>query len=109
MDARDQLVLVERLGQIVVGAVAEAFDLVLDARHAGEDEDRRLDLGDAQRPQHFIAGHVRQVQIEKDYVVIVEFSEIDSLFAKVGDVDVEILGLKHQFDALRGRAVVLDQ
>ena len=49
MDARDQFVLVERLGQIIVGAVAEPFDLVLDAGHAGEDQDRRLDLGDAQR------------------------------------------------------------
>src|SRR3569832_1113261 len=47
VDARDQLVLVERLGHVVVGAEAEALDLVLNAGEAGEDQDRRLDLRDA--------------------------------------------------------------
>src|SRR5215471_19708137 len=41
VDARHQLVLVEWLGHVVVGAEAEALDLVLDAGEAGEDEDRR--------------------------------------------------------------------
>ena len=45
VDAGDQLVLVERLGHVVVGAEAEAFDLVLDAGEAGEDQDRRLNFG----------------------------------------------------------------
>jgi hypothetical protein len=49
MDAGDQLVLVERLGHVVVGAEAEAANLVFDAGHAGKDQDRRLDLGKAQR------------------------------------------------------------
>ena len=109
MDAGDQFVLVERLGQIVVGAVAEAFDLVLDARHAGQDQDRRLDLGDAQGAQHFIARHVGQVEIQKDDVVVVELAEIDAFLAEVGHVDVEILGFEHQLDALGRGAVVLDQ
>jgi hypothetical protein len=34
---RHQLVLVEWLGHIVVGAEAETFDLILDAGEAGED------------------------------------------------------------------------
>ena len=55
------------------------------------------------------AAHVRQVQIEKDDVVVVELAEIDALLAEIGRVDVEPLGLKHQLDALRCRAVVLDQ
>ena len=42
VDARDQLVLVERLGHVVVGAEAETFDLVLDAGEAGQDQDRVL-------------------------------------------------------------------
>ena len=109
VDAGDELVLVERLGQVVVGAEAEALHLVLDAGHAGEDQDRRLDLGDAQRAQHLVAGHVGQVQVEQDDVVIVELAEIDALLAEVGGVDVEVLGLEHQLDALRRRAVVLDQ
>ena len=68
-----------------------------------------FDLGDAEGAQHFIAGHVRQVQVEEDDVVVVEFSEVDALFAQVGGVDVKILGLQHQLDALRGCAVVFDQ
>ena len=83
--------------------------LVLDAGEAGQDEDGRLDLGDAQRAQHLVARHVRQVQVEQDDVVIVELAEIDALFAEVRRVDVEILGLEHQFDALRGGAVIFDQ
>lgn len=38
VDARNQLVLVERLGHVVVGADAETLDLVLDAGEAGEDQ-----------------------------------------------------------------------
>ena len=109
VDAGDQFVLVERLGQIVVGAVAEALHLVLDAGHAGEDQDRRLDLGHAQRPQHLVAGHVGQIEVEQDDVVVVELAEVDAFLAEVRHVDVEILRLEHQFDALRRRAVVLDQ
>ena len=72
VDAGDQLVLVERLGHVVVGAEAETLHLVLDAGEAGQDQDRRLDLGNAQRPQDLVAGHVRQVQVEEDDVVVVE-------------------------------------
>ena len=44
VDARHQLVPVERLGHVVVGAEAETFDLVLDTGEAGEDQDRRPHL-----------------------------------------------------------------
>ena len=70
--ARHQLVLVERLNHVVVGTEAETPDLVLDAGKPGEDQNRCLHLGDAQRPQHLEAGHVRQVQVEQDDVVVVE-------------------------------------
>src|SRR4029077_12631867 len=48
MDARDQFVLVEWLGHVVVGAKAQASHFVLDTAEASEDQDRALDLGDAQ-------------------------------------------------------------
>ena len=83
MDARDQFVLVERLGQIVVGAEAQTLHLVLDPGETRKNEDRRLHLGDAQRAQNLVAGHVRQVEIEKNDVVVVEFAEIDALFAEI--------------------------
>ncbi len=109
MDARDELVLVERLGHVVVGAEAEAANLVLDAGEAGKDKDRRPDLGDAQGLQDLVAAHVGQVKIEKNDVVVVEFAEVDAFFAQVRGVDVEAFGLQHQLDALRRCTVVLDQ
>src|SRR5215472_5156405 len=109
VDARYQLVLVERLGQVVVGAEAEATDLLLDAGESGEDENGRLHLGDAQRPQHLETRHVREVQVEQDDVVVVEFAEIDALFAQIGGVDVEALGLEHQLNRLSRGTVILNQ
>ena len=109
LDARDQLVLVERLGHVIVGAEAERLDFRFDDGVAGEDENRRLHLGDAQCLQHFEAAHVGQLKIEHDDVVIVELAEVDALFAQIRRVDVEAFAAQHQFDAARHGAVVFDQ
>ena len=109
VDAGDQLVAVERLGDVIVGAEAERADLGVHLADAGQDQHRRADLGDAQLLQHVVAVHVRQVQVEKDDVVIVELAEIQALFAQIGRVDVEALGREHQLDALGGGRLVLDQ
>ena len=109
VNARDQLVLVEGLGHVVVGAEAKTFDLVLDAGQAGQDQDRSLDLRDTQRAQHLETRHVRKVQVEQDDVVVVELAEIDALFSEVRRIDVETLGFEHQLDGLCGRAVVFNK
>ena len=88
VDAGHQLVLVERLGHVIVGAEAQAPDLVLDAGKPGQDQDRSVDLADPERLQHFVAGHVGQVQVEQNDVVVVELAEIDALFPEIGGVDV---------------------
>jgi hypothetical protein len=75
VDARDQLVFVERFGHVVVGAKAETFDLVVDSGKAGKDQDWRLHPGNAQLAQHVEARHIRQVQIKEDNVVVVDFAE----------------------------------
>jgi hypothetical protein len=74
MDAGNQLILVEWLGHIVVGAEAEAADLVLDAGETRQDQDRRLDLGDAQRAQHLIPAHVGEVEVQQNDVVVIELA-----------------------------------
>lgn len=109
VNARDQLVFMEWLGHVVVGAEAETLDLVLDAGEAGEDQDRRLHFGDAQRAQNLEARHVGQVQVEQDDVVIVQLAEVDAFFTQIGGVDVEALGFKHQLDRLSRRAVVFNE
>src|SRR5690606_4055676 len=88
---------------------AEPAYFVLNAGKAGQNENRRLNLGDAQGAQHLVTAHVGQIQIEKNDVIIIEFAEIDTLFTEIGGVDVETFGLQHQLDALRCRAVVLNK
>jgi len=109
MDAGDQFVLVEGLGHVVVGADAETPDLVFDAGEAGEDQNGCLDLGNPKLLEHVVTGHVGQVEVEQDDVVIVELSEIDAFLAKIRRIDVETLGFKHQFDRLRDGAVIFYQ
>ena len=109
MDARDQLLAVERLGHVVVGAEAEALELVLGVVLARQDQDRRLDLGDSQLAQHLVAVHVRQVQVEKNQVVVVELGQIDAFLAEIRGVDVQIRVLQHQLDAFGRRRIVFDK
>jgi hypothetical protein len=99
----------EGLGHVVVGAAAEGLDLGVDLRGAGQDHHRGVDLGVAQLAQHLHAAHVRQVEVQKDQVVIVDLAEIDPFLAEVSGVDVEPFGLQHQLDALRRGAVVFNQ
>jgi len=109
MDAGDQFVLVEGLGHVVVGTNAETLDLVLDAGKAGEDQNGGLDLRHPKLLQHVITGHVGQIEVEKDNVVIVKFTEIDAFFSEIRRIDVETLGFKHQLDRLRDGAVIFYQ
>jgi len=109
MNAGNQLVLVEGLGHIVVGADAETLDLVLDAGEAGEDQNGCLDLGNPKLLEHVVAGHVGQVEVEKNNVVIVKFTEIDAFFPEIRRIDVKTLGFQHQLDRLRDGAVIFYQ
>src|SRR3546814_4112158 len=72
LDAGDQLALVEGLRQVVVGADAEALDLIVEAAEAGQNQDRGLDPRRPQAPQNLVAVHVGQPEIQDDDVVIVE-------------------------------------
>src|SRR6202790_3276383 len=109
MNARNQFVLVEGLGHVVVGADAETLDLVLDAGKAGEDQNGGLDLRYPQLLEHVVAGHIRQIEVEQNNVVVVKLSEIDAFFSQVRRIDVETLGFQHQFDRLRDGAVIFYQ
>src|SRR6185312_2144590 len=79
------------------------------AGEAGEDQNGGLDLRDAELLQHVVTGHVGQVQVEKDNVVIVQFAEIDAFLTEVRRIDVKTLGLEHQLDRLRDGAVIFYQ
>src|ERR1700736_1427562 len=99
----------KRLGHVVVGAEAETLDLVLDPGEAGEDQDGRFHLAEAQSAQYLESRHIRQVKIEQDYVVVIDLAEIDALLAELRRIDVEALGFEHELDGKRGGAIVLDK
>ena len=77
--------------------------------NAREDQHRRLHLGDAELLEHVIAVHVRQVQVEQDDVVIIQFAQIEAFLAQVCRIDVESFGREHQLNGARRCRLVLDQ
>ena len=68
-----------------------------------------LILRDPKLLQHVVSGHVGQVEVEKDNVVVVELAEVDAFFSEIRRIDVETLGFQHQLDRLRDGAVVFNQ
>ena len=109
MDARDQLVAVEWLGDIIVGAEAQGPDLRIHLADARQDQHRGRNLGGAKLLEHVIAVHVGQIEVEQDDVVIIELAEIEAFLAKIGGVDVEAFRAEHQLDALGDGRLVFDQ
>src|ERR1700704_1554789 len=109
MDARNQFVLVEGFGHVVVSADAETLDLVLDTGEAGEDQNGCFDLRHPKLLEYVVTGHIRQIEVEQDNIVVVKFSEIDAFFSEIRRIDVETLGLQHQLNRLRDGAVIFYQ
>src|SRR2546430_10647519 len=95
LNAGHKLILVEWLGQIVIGAKPEAFDLVLDRGEARKYEDWRLDLGNTQGPQNLIARDVGKVQFEQDNIVVVKLAALDAGLSEIRRIDVKIIGFVH--------------
>ena len=108
MDTCNQLALVKRLGQVIVGTEAEALYLLIRFGKPREDEDRRSDLGCPQPPQDFISVHIRQHEVENNQVVIVNFPDLETVFAEIRTVTDVTFGLQHHFDGFRCRSVVFD-
>ena len=109
VDACDELALVERLGEIVVGPEAEALDLGIELGEARQDQDRRLDAAGPEAAQDLVAVHVGQHEIQNDDVVVVEFADLESVFAHIGRVADETFLLEHQLDRAGSGLVVLNQ
>ncbi len=99
----------ERLRHVVVGAEAETTHLVVDARQTRQYENRRSDLGDAERLQDLITAHIGKIQIEQNNIVIIKFTEIDALFPKVRRINIKSFRLQHKLDALRRGTIILNE
>ena len=86
-DAGDELGKGERLGQVVVGAEAEAVDAVFDRVGGGEHEHARARPARNERPADVVAVDLGQVAVEQDHVVAVSRCVPERVFAVEDDVD----------------------
>ena len=109
MNARNQFFAVKRLGQIIIRTKAKAFQFAVGIIRPRQDQDWRFDPRQAQLAQHFVTRHIRQVQIQKDQIVIVQFGQIYAVFAQIGAVYVQIRMSQHHFDAARCCRIVFHQ
>ena len=88
MDTRKKFLAMEWLAQIVVHTEAQTPNFILRVVGACENQDRRVDPGKAQLPQNFLSFHIRQIQIEKNKVVIIELGKIAPFLTKDRRTDV---------------------
>src|SRR5262245_42886857 len=85
-DARQHLLQVEGLGDVVVGAGVEALDLVAPAVAGGENEHRHGATGAAPGLEHRDAVHLGQADVEDDRVIGLALAEKVALLAVVGAI-----------------------
>src|ERR671939_115364 len=98
MDARHELIPVERFRHIIVGAVGEAFNLIIHADRCRQDQYGGPDPACAQAAQDLETRDVRQIEVEEYNVEIVKLSEINAFFPQVSGVHVEALPSEHALD-----------
>ena len=106
--ARQQLLHVEGLGDVVVGAGVHARHLVAPAVARGEDDDRHVALRAPPLLEHADAVHLGQAGIEDDDVVGLGVAEEEAFLAVEGGID-GIAGVGQRRDELPVEiAIVLD-
>ena len=102
-----QLVRVERLDEVVVGAELEAADLVFVVVLGGEQDHR--DAGAlAQAAHDFEPGHVGHDDVEDDDVGALLLGDAQRFFAVVGDDDAKSLARKLELDQAQDAGFVVD-
>src|SRR4029079_8443699 len=94
VQAREELFDVERLDEVVVGAVLEAEHLVLPARARGEDQDRAALPGFAQLLDEIHAGELGQSKVDDRDVERSLAPEVKTFLAVAGRVDREPITLE---------------
>ena len=100
MDSCNQLVTVEWLGQIIISTKTEAFNLAFRVVRTRQDQDWCFNPRKPELAQHLVTIHVRQIEIQKDQIVIIKFCQIDPFFTKRCRVDVQVGMGQHHIDAL---------
>src|SRR6516165_3181166 len=99
LNARNQLSTIKGFDHVVVSAGMEKFEPLIQLSRPGEDQDGRGHTRGAQPPQHPVALHVGQYQVEENYVVIVEAGQLQTVLSEVGHITSHLLFGQDQSDA----------
>jgi hypothetical protein len=104
-----QLVDLERLGQVVLGARVESFDSVGERTQRGQQQDRGRDAPASQAADQVDALDRRQASIDDHHRVGPGEGQVQSLLAVAGQIDF-VAGVAEQFgEHGRQLPVVLDE
>ena len=107
-DPRQQLVEVERLGDVVVGAVVEALDHVLLLAQRGEHDHRDLGPVSSNRLEHLEAAATRQHHVEQHQIEVPGQRQCLAAVAVAGDLGRKALGAQRPFEKAGDAHLVLD-
>jgi hypothetical protein len=107
---RLELVEVERLDQVVVGALVQPEDPVAGGVAGGQHQHpgRLAGVVGPDAPDHLDAVEAGQVQVQADHVVVVDAHLVDRLLAVVGDVDGVALPTQAARDRVGQVGLILD-
>src|SRR5262245_19228019 len=109
LDAGKQLVEIERLGEIVVGAQFQALDLVFQGVHGGQHQNRRVIALETQTLTHVVAVHVGEHQIEHDNIELAGLGEVHPRASRRSDGPAMIFGPEPAVDEVGDARLVFDE
>ena len=105
---REQLLALERLDEVVVGADVEPLHARVQRVARGQHEDRRVVLVAAQLAGDLDAVHARQAEVEDDEIRQERLRVVQRLGAVVGELDVVALHAQRALEDLGDLLIVLD-
>ncbi|MNI64125.1 hypothetical protein D3C73_1195450 [compost metagenome] len=109
VDAGQQLFHMERLDQVIVGALLQALDLVLPARTRGQDQHRELLAFVAQGLDQLHARHLGQAKVDDADVERYFAAHVQAFFAVLRCIDGKTFALEPGCQGLTQRGFVFDQ
>jgi hypothetical protein len=86
MNLCDKRFAMEQFGQIIICAKSKSFNFSISVIRTEQDQDRGLNSGQSQLPQHFMPIHIQQVLIWQDQVIVIQLGQIDTLFPQIGGI-----------------------
>lgn len=109
MDKGNKIVIMERIGNIIVGEKEKKEKIVIDEGNEGKDKDRSIKIGKKKGEKKLIKRNIRKIEIKKNDVVVVKIEEIDELLEKIGSIEIKNIGIENKINDMWDRNVVLNK